>query len=237
MTKREKGKVLIKSILLLAAVGILFYDSFLAILPGSPLILFYYRQEIKKLKKKKAENLAAHFKEALFAVLAAIKAGYSVENAFVEAQKELEYRFGSGDEMAERLLFINRQVRNHIPIEQLIEEFAKESDDEDIRDFAQTFKIAKRTGGDMGRMMERTISIITERMETCENIRMLVAAKRYEQQIMNFVPMGIILYIRLTNPGYFDALYHNPSGVVIMTAALAVYLAAYRISEKILEIA
>ena len=65
---------------------------------------------------------------------------------------------------------------------------------------------------------------------------MLVAAKKYEQQIMNLVPMGIILYIRVSNPGYFDSLYHNLAGVLIMTAALALYLAAYLLSEKILEI-
>ncbi len=89
----------------------------------------------------------------------------------------------------------------------------------------------------MGKIMDRTISIITRRMEMQEDIRMLVAAKKYEQQIMNFVPMGIILYIRLTNQGYFDPLYHNPAGIAIVTAALAVYLGAYSLSEKILEIA
>lgn len=234
---KQRAEIIIKGALILAAVGFLFYNSPLSILIGSPLLVFYYRYEQRKRAKKRAEELTLHFKEALLSVLAALKAGYSVENAFAEAYKDLEYRFGSKDEMVKELLLINRQVKNSIPIERLLEEFAKESGNDDIKDFAQVFRIAKRSGGDMGRVMERTISMLTRRMETQENIRMLVAAKRYEQQIMNLVPMGIILYIRITNPGYFDVLYHNPAGIVIMTAALAIYLAAYRLSEKILEIA
>lgn len=235
--KKERIIILIKGALILAAIGFLFYDSFLSMVIGSPVLVFYWRYERKKQAKKQAEKLALHFKEALLSVLAALKAGYSVENAFAEAYHDLEYRFGKENQMVKELLSINRQVKNNVPIERLLEAFAKKTKNEDIRDFAQVFRIAKRSGGDMGRVMERSISVLTRRMETKEEIRMLVAAKRYEQQIMNFVPMGIILYIRLTNPGYFDNLYHNLPGVLVMTAALVVYLAAYRLSEKILEIA
>ena len=70
-----------------------------------------------------------------------------------------------------------------------------------------------------------------------ETIRLLSAAKKYEQDIMNMVPIGIIFYIRMTNPGYFDSLYHNLFGIIVMTAALFVYVGAYLLSEKILEIA
>jgi len=236
-TPKEKIRIFLKGAVLLAAVGILFYDSWISILLGSPVLILYYRFEYQKLLRKKTEELADHFKEALLSILSALKAGYSVENAFVEAYGDLKYRFGDKEMMVRELLFINRQVKNNIPIERLVEEFGKKSGSEDIRDFAHIFRIAKKSGGDMGKIMDRTISIITRRMEMQEDIRMLVAAKKYEQQIMNLVPMGIILYIRLTNRGYFDPLYHNPVGIVIVTAALAVYVGAYFLSEKILEIA
>ena len=61
------------------------------------------------------------------------------------------------------------------------------------------------------------------------------AKYKYEQQIMNLMPMGIIGYIRLTNPSYFDPLYHNPFGIVMMTVVLVIYYLAYRMSEKILD--
>lgn len=234
--KKEIAWVFIKGLGILTFIGILFYNSFIAVLVGSPLLFFYCKSELAKQKMKKSEKLADHFKEALSAVVAALRAGYSVENAFVEAYRDLLYRFGEKDVMVSELLLINRQVKNNTPMEQLLERFAQNTDSSDIKDFAEIFRIAKRSGGDMGEIMEHTISIITRRMEIKEEIRMLTAAKKYEQKIMNLVPMGIIFYIRMTNPGYFDSLYHNAAGIVIMTAALCVYGAAYYMSEKILSI-
>ena len=169
-------------------------------------------------------------------MVAALKAGYSVENAFGESYKDMDYRFGKDNVMTRELLLISHQLKNSVSLEQLVDQLAEKTGVGDVKDFARIFRVAKRSGGDMARIMERSISMISRRMEMKEEIRMLVAAKKYEQQIMNLVPMGIIFYIRVSNPGYFDSLYHNLAGVLIMTAALALYLAAYLLSEKILEI-
>ena len=66
---------------------------------------------------------------------------------------------------------------------------------------------------------------------------MQISAKKMEQTIMDLVPFGIILYIDATTPGFFDSLYHNAAGMALMTALMAVYLAAYLMAEKILDIA
>jgi tight adherence protein B len=76
-----------------------------------------------------------------------------------------------------------RQLKNRIPIENLMEEMADETGSEDIHDFADIFRIAKRTGGNMTAIMEHTASVITRRMEMKEEIAMAVASKKYEQQI------------------------------------------------------
>lgn len=217
--------------------GLLFYDSPLAAAILFVVLLFiYYPREKQKQMKKKKEQLSQYFKETLHSVLAALKAGYSVENAFVEAYGDMNYRFGAENVMVKELLYINRQVKNNIPIERLMETFGRESGVDDIRDFGRIFPVAKRSGGDMSKVIERSISMITRRMEIKEDIRILVAAKKYEQQIMNLVPMGIILYIRVSNPGYFDSLYHQVAGILVMTGALGIYITAYGMSEKILEI-
>lgn len=235
--KKDVAWIFIKGTGLLCLFSILFYNSLWPVMIGSIALFPFYKRERRKLLKKKQEKLTEYFKESLFAVLSALKAGYSVENAFVEAQKEMQFRFTEKNDMVRELMLLNRQVKNNIPIEQLLENFARKTYSDDIKDFADIFKLAKRSGGDMGEIMEHTISVITRRMEMRETIRLLSAAKKYEQDIMNMVPIGIIFYIRITNPGYFDSLYHNLFGITVMTAALFVYIGAYLLSEKILEIA
>ena len=60
--------------------------------------------------------------------------------------------------------------------------------------------------------------------------------KKLEQKIMNAVPFLIIFYVSSTSRGFFDVLYHNPAGIVVMTVCLGFYGAAYRLSRRIVEI-
>ena len=53
---------------------------------------------------------------------------------------------------------------------------------------------------------------------------------------MNMVPFFIIFYISISSPGFFDVLYHNPFGIVLMSICMVVYMAAYLMSEKIVNI-
>lgn len=53
---------------------------------------------------------------------------------------------------------------------------------------------------------------------------------------MNMVPFLIMAYLQLTSKGFFDCLYFNTAGILIMTGCLALYLAAFLISRKMIEI-
>ncbi len=77
---------------------------------------------------------------------------------------------------------------------------------------------------------------IQDRIDVEREISILVSSKRLEQLIMDVVPFGIIAYIGISSRGFFDVLYHNPTGIAVMTLCLAVYVAAFRLSERIIAI-
>ena len=64
----------------------------------------------------------------------------------------------------------------------------------------------------------------------------MISAKKMEQKIMNMVPFLIIFYVGTTSRGFFDVLYHNLIGVIIMTSCLLFYGAAYLLSKRIVKI-
>lgn len=53
---------------------------------------------------------------------------------------------------------------------------------------------------------------------------------------MNGVPFGILLYISIASRGFFDVLYKNAAGIIVMTICLGVYLGAIFLSGKIVDI-
>ena len=65
---------------------------------------------------------------------------------------------------------------------------------------------------------------------------MVLEAKKMEQNMMSIIPCLILFYVQTVSPGFLDGMYHNPTGIAIMTAALAVYAGAVFWGRKIVDI-
>ena len=89
--------------------------------------------------------------------------------------------------------------------------------------------------GNIPETIELYSKVISDHLELIAELETLLAAKRLEQKVMNVMPFLIVLYLEYTNRGYFDMMYHNLTGVVIMTGCLLVYMAAFALAERIFD--
>lgn len=210
-----------------------FYRSLWALLPMSAVGILYMKQQEKIRIRRDKTRLLQQFKECIFSAEASLKAGYAVENAFLESRVDMKAMFGENSEMVKELDILRQGLLNRIPIEQLFLAFGNRSEVEEIREFAEVFVISKRNGGNLSQMLETTGLLIHRKLELQEEIDTLLASKRFEQKIMNVMPFLIVTYLNICNPGYFDMFYHNLRGVFLMTVVLGVYVAAYGLSESI----
>lgn len=176
------------------------------------------------------------FGEMLQMASAALKAGYAMENAFVQAWQEYVRLYGERTIMAQEFCNINHEVQLNVPLEQLMEDLAWRSGIEEIGSFAQVFGFAKRSGGDMMKIFQNTVEKIRQKAEVEREIETVVAAKKTEQRIMDLVPFGILLYVGAASPEFLEPLYGNLPGAFVMTLCLLGYAGAFLLSEKILDI-
>ena len=223
-------------ILFAAVIAYVFYRNWFAFFLFLPLAVIYPLTRRKPLQKKRVEKLTTEFRESITILSSYLAAGYSLENAMRECEGELRLLYGPKSMMVRELELMNHKVRMNVPAEQAWEEFAERSDVEDIRNFAQVIKVAKRSGGELNSMIARTADTIGDKIRIKEDIKTITSAKRLEQTIMNLVPIFIVIYIDVTSPGFFDPLYTGVVGRVIMTACLFVYLLAIYLSGRILSI-
>ena len=166
----------------------------------------------------------------------ALNTGYSVENAFYETQKELKIQYPEEARISRELLLITRKLRMHIPVEQVLEEFAERVPSEDVKSFVTVFVTAKKSGGDMIGIIRNTTSQIGDKIEVKREIDTLLAAKKYEFQIMSMVPYGIIAYMSLSFSDFMEELYGNVTGIGVMTLCLGIYVGAYYLGVRLLRI-
>lgn len=226
---------MIKAVAVVSLLAYFFYRSVWAAIPLSAVGVCFFLKERERKGKQCREELNAQFKECILSVAASLKAGYAVENAFLESRGDIKLLYGEESYLYAELECIRRGLVINITLEELLADLAVRSDSDDICQFAQVFAIAKRSGGNLPEIMQTTALLIGRKMDAEQEIRTSLSGRQMEQTVMKLMPFGILLYIGSSYPGYFDSLYHAPQGIAIMTGCLAVYLAAYVIGDKTLE--
>ena len=201
-----------------------------------PLMIFYVKNERKSRDKKRRRVIGLQFRDAILSASAGMKAGSSVEHAFVDAGRDMALLHGASSRICEEIQIMAKGLANNLTLEELLWRMAERTDHDDIREFAEVFRIAKRSGGNMTQIINDTAKVISDRIEVEHQIVVITSAKRLEAHLMEVVPLFIILYIGITTPGFFAPLYHNIFGCIFMTVALVIYVFAYLTAERIIEI-
>ena len=176
------------------------------------------------------------FKDALNALSVAVQAGYSVENAVAACSRDLERLYPKETDIVKEFHYIETQLRVSVPVEELLLSLGDRSGIEDVENFAAVFYTAKRTGGDMNRIIQTSARMLGDKIDVRKEIETTLAAKKAEQMIMSLMPAGIILYLKLTSPGFLSVLYGNLFGMCAMTLCLGIYVLSYWLGRRIVDI-
>lgn len=235
-TKKEALKYLVQSLLLCAAVDYLFYKNVWVLVFMLPVPALYLKWKKRQLIRERKKKLNYQFKDALNSLSVAVQAGYSVENAVSACARDLERLYEKNDDIMEEFHYIESQQRVSVPVEELFLDFGERSRVEDIENFAAVFYTAKRTGGDMDKVIQKVARMLGDKIDVKKEIEATLAAKKSEQMIMSLMPAGIILYLQVTSPGFLSVLYGNPFGICAMTVCLGIYGLAYWMGRRIVDI-
>ena len=235
-TPGEVGKYCLLVLGVFGGLDYLFYQSLPLMLLAPPLCLWFFKAEKNTLIRERRRRIGEAFRDALVSLNVAVQAGYSIENALRECRLDLQKMYPPGSDILEELTYMENQLYLSVPVEDLFLDLARRTGAEDIESFAAVFVTAKRTGGDMSQIIQRTAMAISDKIDVKREIHATLAGKKYEQTIMSLMPVGIILYLRLTSPGYLDVLYGNALGVLVMSACLLLYGFSFWLGRRIIQI-
>lgn len=236
ISRSERGLMVLKSSSVTGLTAWLFYRSAWAALFLLPVWMGYYRRLERECLIRKKQKFLLQFKEMLQTISSALNTGYSIENAVKESQKELKLIYSEREPISKELLILVRQLRMQITVEQAIEEMALRTGLEDVNSFADVFVTAKRSGGDMIAIIKNTAGQIADKIDVRREIQTVLAAKQYEFKVMSLIPYAMIAYMSLSFPEFMTCLYGNLAGMGVMTICLLVYIGAYYLGIRLIEI-
>ncbi len=235
-THKEWILAVTEGIVYLIITAVLFYNTILAAVVMLPYLHFHLKKKEKELKKKQTEQTNLQFKDGMLAISSALSAGYSVENALKSAARELASLYGEDAVLVKEFMEINRKAAMNGNVEDALTEMAEHIGIEDAVYFAEVFRYAKRSGGNLIEIIEKTAGIISDKITVKEDINVLISGRKMEQKVMNMMPFGIIAYLRIAAYEFISPMYGNLMGVIVMTLCLAGYLAAKVYAEKLIDI-
>ena len=220
-----------------AVVLYLFYQSWvISVIGGCLGAVGYlvYRKRI--LAEKQCQQLMVEFKDVMDSMVSALVAGYSMENAVTEAYHDLMLLKGKETPMLEELEQMKQKLKLQHPLDELLLDLGRRSGVEDMITFAQIYATARRSGGNLVKIMKRTSENIGEKMEIQREIQTMIAGKKMEATCMTIIPLFIILYLQVCSPGFLNPLYGNLMGVLFMSVTLVLYIVGVIWSRHIMNI-
>lgn len=138
--------------------------------------------------------------------------------------------------MMRELWDIQQKISLHQPLDEVLSAFASKSGVEDIITFAQIYATARKSGGNLVKVMKRTAQNISEKMEIQREIQTMIAGKKMEANCMSRrFPFLLSCICRFVLP-VFWILYRGIFWTAFYDGAFFVYLGAAAWSRHLMKI-
>lgn len=253
MPQKEKILYFLIAFVVGAAVGYLFYggigkDEFgqptmitwilnisIPTIVGSIAGYFFVPMRNDAIVRKRQKELNGQFRDMLDALTTSLNAGKNVNDSFLSVYEDLKIQYDEEAYILKELELVIAGIHNNIAIEDVLEDFGNRSANDDIKSFANVFKISYRKGGNIKDIIRNTHGILSDKMEIAEDIETLVTSNKMEQNIMIVMPIALIALIKMMSPE-FAANFVTPSGIASTTVSVVIFVVAYFIGKSVLDI-
>ena len=217
-------RYILEGIIIVLIAAYIFYENVFMAVILSPYVYIHYRQRIKERIVHDKKNFKKKFKDGIIAVSFALNVGYSIENAFGQAVDELTLMYGDDSDIVVKFKLIVIRLGQNENLEDILD------------DFAEIFRYAKRSGGDLMAVIKNTAQIIQQKEEVMSEVDTIISGKKMEQRVMSLIPAVIVIYLKVTAKEFIQPLYGNIAGIIIMTVCLGVYVISDMWAKRIVNI-
>lgn len=237
MSGRERLGYTLLAAAAIFAVGMVFYQNPILALLLSLFGLKFPGIRTKQIIKKRKRELNFQFKDLLYALSSSMSAGRSLESAFRDALRDLSVIYPEPETpIMLETTYILRCVEMNMTVEDAVGQFAARAHSEDITSFSDVIRVCKRSGGNLIEVLRSTSQMISDKIETKNEIETLITAKKFESRILSCTPIVMVAALSATSPEYMRPVFTTAVGAIVMTAAIAMFVAAFFIGEKIMDI-
>lgn len=195
----------------------------------------FYPMRKEQLRQKRRKELTMQFRSLLETLAVSLSSGMNMPEALISAHNDLTIQYSDKAYIVAEVKEMVDGIENNIPIEDMMVALGERSQIDDIKNFGIVFDICYRAGGNMKDIVRRTSDIISEKIEIEGEIDTALASNKTQFSAMMVIPVVLVLLLRMMSSS-FAAGFATLPGVVSITIAIAIFLAAYKLGQRIMDI-
>ena len=193
-----------------------------------PLVLRLY---IAVLYQRRVKRMIEQLPQLLDHTVRSLKSGRTLSDAVMGGIEASE------DPLQKAMGRVQRNVQLGVNLPDAVSDFAELYEQDELRMFALGLKVNHRYGGNASELLENLIKLIRERDQGARQLRALTGETRMTAWVLGALPLLLVSYFMLTNPGYMLGMWNDTSGqhMLISAAVLQVVgsLALWRMLRSV----
>lgn len=183
--------------------------SLVGLLAGG-LVYLIPRWVLKVMKRRRVERFNAQLAGALDGMSNALKAGFSIQQAFDSVVEEGE------NPIAQEFAMFLQQLRVGMTFEDALADMDRRMGSDDLTLMIQSIEIARQTGGNLTEVFDRIAETIRERRRIEGKIKSLTAQGRIQGRVVSAMPLVLGLGLYAIDQEMMMTFFRSTMGMVIL---------------------
>ena len=156
--------------------------------------------------------------QAIDTMARSLRAGHSISGSIdIVAQ-------GAPEPAASEFGEVFRQQNYGLPMRDALLQMLERMPSQDLRVLVTAMLVQRETGGNLVEILDRTVFVIRERQRIRGEIKTQTAQGRLTGWILTLMPVGLLLLINVTDPGYSRILLTTPLGHKLLYLGLVLII-------------
>src|ERR1022692_3084629 len=185
---------------------------------------------IRFLRKRRLKAFGTQLPFALDLIKGSLEAGHSLPRA-------LQVLIGEfADPLAGEFRTVLEQTRIGLPLGRALEDMLQRVPEDDLKLLVVAVKVQTEIGSSLAVIIGRLSEIVRIRQRLRLQIKALTAQSRMGGLVVGLLPVLVLCAFSLIQPGYTDSLFHDPTGQMILKAAIGADVMALLTIKRLLKV-
>lgn len=185
---------------------------------------------IHVLKTRRLERFNAQLTEALVTMSNALRAGFSIQQAFETIVQE------GRNPIAQEFRVLVQQTRVGVRFEEALNNLDERVGSDDLTLMVRAVEIARQTGGNLTEVFELIASTIRERTRIEGKIKSMTAMGRLQGIVVGMIPIFLLGALSVLDPTMMGNFFRSVEGIAILVLTGVLLTAGAFVIKKIVNI-